>query len=223
MIDQLRTIGIEKGKPFAPEAAMQSILTAAVGEARALLEQRYEAGWPPFFPNSQWRTPGLQEIVDGQSTDYADPNRYPVDARGLMYTYGFIGIKRLGTAQFYLLNIHDKDGKGYDGSQTYRMRVPPDPPMEQYWSVTVYDRQTHALVRNMPRASRASNASEVQKNPDGSIDVYFGPKAPPGREANWVPTDPQRGFELLFRIYGPKKEFFDKVWKLPDVEKIAAQ
>jgi hypothetical protein len=223
MIDHLRSIGIEKGKPFAPNAATQNILTAAAGEARALLEQRYEAGWGLFFPNTQWRTPTSQEAVDGQGTTYAQRDHYAVDARGLTYTYGFIGIKRLGTAQFYLLNIRDGDGKGYDGSQTYRMRVPPNAPMEQYWSVTVYDRQTHALVRNMPRASRASNAADVQKNADGSIDVYFGPKAPAGKEANWVPTDPQRGFELLFRIYGPTKDFFDKKWVLPDVERVAAQ
>jgi hypothetical protein len=223
MVDQLRSIGIEKGKPFAPNAATQSILSAAAVEARALLEQRYDAGWPAFFPNSQWRTPAFQEAIDGQGTTYANPDHYAIDARGLMYTYGFIGIKRLGTAQFYLLNIHDKDGKSYDGNQTYRMRVPPNAPMEQYWSVTVYDRQTHALVRNMPRASRASNAADVQKNADGSIDVYFGPKAPAGKELNWVPTDPQRSFELLFRIYGPTKDFFDKKWVLPDVEHVAAQ
>jgi hypothetical protein len=223
MIDQLRSLGIEKGKPFAPDAAEQKILTAAAGEAHALLEQRYDAGWVTFFSNSQWRAPAPQEIVDGQSTTYADKARYSVDARGLMYTYGFIGIKRLGTAQFYLLNPRDKDGNGYVGSLTYRMHVPPNAPMEQYWSVTVYDRQTHALVRNMPRASRASNAADVKKNSDGSIDVYFGPKAPAGKEANWVPTDPRRGFELLFRIYGPTKDFFDKRWVLPDVEKIAAQ
>jgi hypothetical protein len=64
MVDQLRSIGIEKGKPFAPNAATQSILSAAAGEARALLEQRYDAGWPAFFPNSQWRTPAFQEAID---------------------------------------------------------------------------------------------------------------------------------------------------------------
>ncbi len=101
--------------------------------------------------------------------------------------------------------------------------MPPNVPVDQYWSVTAYDRQTHALIKNMPRASRASNAADVQKNADGSVDIYFGPKAPAGKEANWVPTDPQRDFELMFRVYGPKKEFFDKVWVLPDVEKIAAQ
>ena len=75
----------------------------------------------------------------------------------------------------------------------------------------------------MPRASVASNAAGVRKNPDGSVDIFFGPKAPAGQEANWVPTDPQRGFELMVRVYGPRKEFFDKAWVLPDVERIAAQ
>jgi hypothetical protein len=87
----------------------------------------------------------------------------------------------------------------------------------------VYDRETHALIRNVSRASRSSQIPELQKNPDGSIDMYFGPKAPSGKESNWVPTDPRRGFELMFRLYGPKKEFFDKVWVLPDVEKVTQQ
>jgi hypothetical protein len=223
MIDQLRTIGIEKGKPFAPDEATRGMLDAAVGEAKALLEQRYDAGFPPFYPNSHWMLPTLQEAMDGQGTTYADPNRYAVDARALLYTYGYIAIKRPGTAQFYLVSIRDKDGQGFDGSGTYRLRVPPNAPVEQYWSVTAYDRQTHALIKNMPRASRASNSTEMRKNSDGSIDVYFGPKAPDGKESNWVPTDPQRGFELMFRVYGPTKEFFERVWVLRDVEKVAAQ
>jgi hypothetical protein len=75
----------------------------------------------------------------------------------------------------------------------------------------------------MPRASRSSQIAELQKNSDGSIDIYFGPNAPTGKEANWVPTDPARKFELMARFYAPKKEFFDKVWALPDVMKVAAQ
>jgi hypothetical protein len=149
-------------------------------------------------------------------------HKYAVDARGVGYTYAYIAIKRLGAGQFYLISIRDKDGQPYEGGKTYRLRVPPNVPIEQYWSVTAYDRQTHALLKNMPRASRASNATELQKNADGSVDIYFGPQAPAGKESNWVPTDPQRGFELMFRLYGPKKEFFDKVWVLPDVERAAA-
>jgi hypothetical protein len=222
MVDQLRSIGIEKGKPFAPDAATQAILTAAIGEAKALLEQRYDAGFPPFWERSHWTLPALPEAIEGQGTTYAKHDSYAVDARGVSYTYAYIAIKRLGAGQFYLISIRDKDGQPYDGSKTYRLTVPPNVPIEQYWSVTAYDRQTHALIKNMSRPSRSSQIPELQKNADGSIDVYFGPKAPAGKESNWVPTDPQRGFELMFRLYAPKKEFFDKGWVLPDVEKVAA-
>jgi hypothetical protein len=183
----------------------------------------YDKGWATFFEGRQWRPAAPAEMVKTQMTAYADPDAYPSDQRGMAYTYGYVGIKRLGAGQFYLISINDKDGASLDGGKTYRLTVPPNVPIEQYWSVTVYDRQTHALVRNMPRASRSSQIPEMQKNADGSVDVYFGPKAPTGKDSNWVPTDPQRGFELMFRLYGPKKEFFDKVWVLPDVEKVAAQ
>jgi hypothetical protein len=123
----------------------------------------------------------------------------------------------------YLISIHDKDGDAYDGSKAYRLHVPPNPPVEQYWSVTVYDRQTHALLRNMPRPSRSSQIPEMQKNADGSVDIYFGPGAPPGKEANWVPTDPSRRFELMFRLYAPTPALFEKKWILPDVERVASQ
>ena len=76
------------------------------------------------------------------------------------------------------------------------------------------------LIRGMSRASLASNDAAVQKNSDGSTDIYFGPKAPVGKESNWVPTDPKRQFELMFRLYGPKKELFEKTWKLPDVKEM---
>ena len=70
----------------------------------------------------------------------------------------------------------------------------------------------------MSRPSLASNDTAVQKNSDGSTDIYFGPSAPAGKESNWAPTDAKRQFELLFRLYGPKKELFEKTWKLPDVQ-----
>ena len=98
--------------------------------------------------------------------------------------------------------------------------MPPNAPIDQYWSTTAYDRETHALIRNMARASRSSQIPEMQKNADGSVDVYFGPAAPAGKETNWVPTDPKRGFEVMFRAYGPTKVFFDKTWKLPDIEPV---
>jgi hypothetical protein len=89
--------------------------------------------------------------------------------------------------------------------------------------VTAYDGQTHALIRHISRLSHSSQIHEMQKNADGSVAIYFGPEAPKGKAANWVPTDPKHGFELMFRLYAPKEAFFDKVWVLPDVEQIAVQ
>jgi hypothetical protein len=79
---------------------------------------------------------------------------------------------------------------------------------------------THALIRDMARASRSSQIPEIEKNANGSVDVFFGPAAPAGKESNWVPTDPKRGFEVMFRAYAPTKVFFDKAWKLPDIERV---
>lgn len=184
------------------------------------MAQRYDAGFPPFWEGSHWTITALPEAIEGQGTTYANHDRYAVDARGVGYTYAYIAIKRLGAGQFYLISIRDKDGESYDGGKTYRLTVPPNPPIEQYWSVTAYDRETHALIKNVSRASRSSQVPGMQKNADGSVDVYFGPEAPEGKESNWVPTDPKRGFELMFRLYAPKKEFFEKNWVLPDVEKV---
>ncbi|MVT69326.1 DUF1214 domain-containing protein [Bradyrhizobium pachyrhizi] len=220
MIDQLRTIGIEKGKPFAPDSKTQAILSSAVGEAKLLLAVPYDAGFPAFYAGTHWTSPALPEAVEGQSSTYADRNKYAVDARGVAYTYAYIAIKRLGAGQFYLINIKDKDGEVYDGAKTYRLNVPANVPVQQYWSVTAYDRETHALIKHVARASRSSQIPELQRNADGSVDLYFGPSAPPGKEPNWVPTDPARRFELMARFYAPKKEFFENRWMLPDLEKI---
>jgi hypothetical protein len=220
MIDQLRALGIEKGRPFAPTAGTKQALTAGIREAQMSLAAKYDAGLTPYFEGTHWTFPAPPELIRAAGAGFAEPDSYPVDSRGLAYSYAYIGIKRLGAGQFYLISIKDKEGESYDGGKTYRLTVPPNAPVEQYWSATAYDRQTHALIRNVNRASRASNSTEVQKNADGSVDLYFGPKAPAGKESNWVQTDPARKFELMFRLYAPTKALFEKTWVLPDVEKV---
>lgn len=221
MIDQLKSIGIEKGKPFAPGEHVRSLLTKAIEEARILLEAKYDAGLPPFFTeSSRWTFPAYPDLIKAAQVGFNDPEAYPVDHRAVAYSYAYIGIKRMGAGQFYSISIRDKDGDAFDGGRNYRLNVPPNVPVEQYWSVTAYDRQRHTLIRNVERASRSSQIPELVKNEDGSIDLYIGPKAPAGREANWLPTDPERQFELMFRAYGPTEEFFEKKWILPDVEKL---
>lgn len=224
MIDMLKSIGIEKGKPFSPDAKSQDILNSAAREAHALLESRYEGIFtPPYFDISRWALPALPDYLKASQDGFSDPDEYPVDSRGLIFTFAFFTPKHLGEGQFYLMTVKDKNGQSFDGSKNYRLTVPADAPVRQYWSATVYDRATHGLIRDMPRSGRGSQSQGLQKNTGGSVDIYFGPKAPPGKESNWVPTSPSGQFEVLFRFYGPDQPLFDKMWKLPDIEQITAQ
>ncbi len=199
MIDQLRSLGIEKGKPFRPEATTTEALAVGIEEAREWLELKYDAGLKPFYDKGRWNFPADPELVKAAQASYDEPDAYPVDIRGVTYSYAYVGIKRLGAGQFYLIAIKDKDGQAFEGSKTYRLTVPANVPVEQYWSLTAYDRQTHALIRNMPHASRSSQVAELQKNADGSVDIYLGPKAPDGKEFE---LDPDQ-FAARLRTYVP--------------------
>jgi hypothetical protein len=220
MIDQLRTIGITKGQPFAPDHWAKELLGTAISEARAWLDARYEAAFRPYFEGSRWALPVDPELLESIGRFFQVPDAYPVDARGVTYTFGFFSAKHLGSGQFYLMTITDQDGNHLDAATTYRLRVPADAPVTQYWSATVYDRQTHTFIRNAPRLGRSSQSPGLQANADGSVDLYFGPNPPQGKEANWVPTRADGQVEVLFRFYGPKQPLFDKTWQLPDITKL---
>ncbi len=217
MIGVLKTLGIEKGKPFAPDEKMKTALTAGAEEARAFIVALYESSFdPPFYDGTHWAVPVQQEAIKGLQTGYADPDSYAVDGRAVTYHMGYFSSKHLGTGQFYLMAIDDSAGQSLDGRKSYQLTVPANAPVKQYWSATLYDRDTHALIRETSHGSRSSTTPELQANADGSVTLYFGPNAPTGKESNWVPTH-GRNFEVLFRLYGPDPTFFQKNWKLPDI------
>lgn len=221
MIDSLRTLGIEKGKKFAPDAKMVEALNAAAKQANHYLEGKYYdlASNGAFAQGSRWSFPvRFAQVFKAAQEGFADPNVYPVEDRGLLLTFIFFMPKRMGEGQFYLMGIEDKEGKELDGGKTYRLNVPANAPARQYWSATLYDRDTHALIREMSHAARSSQSPGLQVNNDGSVDLYFSPKAPEGKESNWVPTDTKGKFEILFRFYSPLPTLFDKTWVLPDIE-----
>ena len=87
----------------------------------------------------------------------------------------------------------------------------PNAPIRQYWSITLYDRETHAFILNMPYTSRSSQTPGLRKSGDGLVDLFFG---------NWAPTGPTRRFEALARFSGPGPALFDHSWMLPDIERI---
>ena len=76
------------------------------------------------------------------------------------------------------------------------------------------------VVTQQGRPDISSRKEDIMRNVDGSIDVYFGPKAPEGKDPNWVQTVPGKGWFTYFRFYGPTEAFFDKSWSLPDIERV---
>jgi hypothetical protein len=223
MIDPLKSIGIEKGKPFRPDARTRAVLEDAAREAQAWLAAGYEASFSQvYYEGGHWARPGSRELFEGQATSFAQPDSYPIDVRGVTFSYAYFSPKRPGgtAGSSYLLTIADHDGRLLDGASRYRLVVPANAPVRQYWSATVYDRATHAPIRNARWPSRSSQAPGLRKNADGSVDIWFGAQAPAAKESNWVPTNRDGGFEVLFRFYGPEQALFDKSWVLPDIERV---
>ena len=218
MIDPVKTIGIERGKPFAPDAQTRRVLDEAMLEAKAFLAESY-GKVPPFYEGAHWFFPASEEMFQNIKSSFQTPDSFPVDARGCAYSFAFFSAKHLGESQYYLMATHDSHGRPLDGKSSYRLRVPANVPVTQYWSMTVYNRETHAFIRHAQWLGRSSQTPGLQRNGDGSVDIFFGPSVS-GAESNWVPTDPKGSFEVLARFYGPQKALFDKTWRLPDIERI---
>jgi hypothetical protein len=215
---QLRSLGIERGKEFKPDEATRTLLKSAVAEAHAGFMDA-SASLHPYWPDANW---GMS-IVTGPKTDFTFQTEalLDIDERGAFYFLACAPPKKLGAATFYLGAATDATDARLDGGNSYRLVVPPRVPAKQFWAVTVYDLETAGFIRESPRVE-INSYQEPQKNPDGSVYVYFGPVAPAGKESNWIYTAPGKPWLTFFRFYGPEKAVFDKTWQLADLEQTAA-
>jgi hypothetical protein len=215
---QIRTLGIEKGKEYKPDPAASSTLTESAREAHTGFIAALNQG-EPWWPGSMWTLPenlGPKTGFSFQTSDYLG-----VDARGMIYFLAYAPPAKLGAATFYLTGLHDSQGNPLDGGKSYHLHVPADVPAKQFWAVTVYDLDTAGFIRESPRVGLDSYNQNLQRNADGSVDFFFGPKPPPGKESNWIYTTSGGKWFTMFRLYGPGKPLFDKSWRLADIEPVA--
>lgn len=218
------SIGIKKGQPFAPDERMKGILTDAVAVANATAraisfaprDERVK-----FYPDRQWGTAFI-----GGAYDFMNNGERMLDAR-TMFHYLATGItpamafSKPGTGSAYAFAARDSLGRYLDGSATYKITLPAPIPAVQFWSFTVYDGQTRSMLETDQKlAGLDSNKPDIKKNTDGSVTVWFGPKAPTGLESNWVQTMPGKGWNSLLRLYAPLEPWFDKSWKPGDFERV---
>jgi hypothetical protein len=219
----LAAIGIEKGKEFAPDARMKKILTEAVAvanaTARALtFRPRIEGVY--YYPDRQWFT----SFAGGSYEFLKQPGVRNLDGRVLFHYYATgitpaMAMKMVGVGSQYAAATTDSEGRPLDGSKTYKIHLPPDIPAQNFWSFVVYDNQTRSMLQTDYQFPSIGSLKEgVVINADSSVDVWFGPTAPEGHEANWVQTVPGKGWNALLRLYGPGQAWFDKTWKPGDFE-----
>ena len=219
----LAAIGIEKGKPFKPDARMKKILTEAaeVGDitARALA---YKSRIPEayFYENSAWNSP----FIGGSYEFMKAKGVRNVDARSYFFFYATgitpaMAMKMVGKGSAYAAAFVDAKGNPLNGSRTYKVHLPPNIPAKDFWSFTAYDIQSRSMLQTDQQfPAVGSETKGIVVNADKSVDVYFGPKAPAGKENNWVQTDPGEGWSVIFRLYGPLEPWFDKTWRPSEIE-----
>ena len=219
------SIGIQKGKPFAPDARMKKILTEAVAVANATARAIfwYERDPSEFlYEGSYWK----RGFVGGNYQFLRDEGMggRHLDARVHTFYMATVNtpamaMKLIGAGSQYAWGYLDSNGNALDGRKTYKMNLPKDIPALKFMSVVVYDPQTRSeLQTSQPYPSKNSARDEMIKNDDGSIDLYFGPQAPAGKEANWIQTVPGKGWFCLLRLYSPTEPWFDKTWRPGEIE-----
>ena len=195
------SIGIVKGKKFTPDERMKKILTdsIAVGNATArAINFRNRDPRSPFYPNSQWRTGFIANDYRWLGGD--EMAGRDQDARTNFFYMATVNTPAMaakipGRGSQYALSVADTSGDPFDGAKSYRVNIPANVPAQDFWSMVVYDPQTRSeLQTSQPYPSKNNKRDKLIVNADGSVDLYFGPAAPAGKEANWTQTVPGKGF-----------------------------
>ena len=215
---QMQAIGIEKGKPFKPDAAARALLNEAARLGGAIARANTFASPAPgvfYYPDRQW-----QHVPDGQTYTFTVDGIPQIDARDNVY-YMAAGnspammAKNIGQGSQYLWTYRDAGGAFLDGARNYRLRVQPGVPINNFWSVVVYDALSRSELQNGQPLPSISSLSQPVVNPDGSVDIVFGPGQTRRRRQLDRAPYPAAGWFLIFRVpTAPKRPFFDKSWKL---------
>jgi hypothetical protein len=217
----LKRVGIEKGKPFNPTARQKKLLEEAafVGEAMAKANDLAKRSTEPYWKGANWKIAlGLDPTQRQENYDQLD-ERAEWMYEAVTTSAGMVTTTP-GVGSIYLASYADKDGDWLEGGKNYTLHVPANPPAEQFWSIAVYSWDSRTLIDNEQKRAAQSSRQDLIKNADGSIDLYYGPKAPKGKEKNWVQTIPGQGWWVYLRFYAPTKAYFDKSWSIGDFEKI---
>lgn len=220
LMGQLRTLGIGKDLTFNPDEATVTILRKSIMEALVFMCQQFKDDGEKWWENLQWQSfSGRNTLITKYS--FIEPEKciYIDDRAGVFAAV--CGVSKNRPPNLYLKSYRDSNGDDLIGSDTYRLRVPSQDqlPKNEFWSINVYDYYTSAFIKEASVVGLDSYNQNLQKNADGSVDLYFSPEPPAGKESNWVSTEKDRLFFLAFRMYFVNETVKDKTlhWEFNDV------
>jgi hypothetical protein len=226
MRGMLHTIGIEKGKPFKPDADMKKLLdhagkTAFKMSKVVFSEMLVNEPGGKYYPDRQWLN-----VFAGENNSFQASGTFTnLEQRAAFFTSAYsvspaMVVNLVGKGAKYPVTARDADGDFLDGAKSYHLHLPANIPAANFWSATVYNGLTASGLDNGQPLPSLNSMDNPEQNADGSTDLYFGPMAPAGKEKNWLATVPGKGYFVIFRLYSPTEAFFDQSWKPGDIEKV---
>ena len=224
MYGMLASIGIRKGEEFDPSPEVARTFERAAEDAQDYAITYIQSGqaWDQFWEGGAWGTFSMtrEEVATLGSYNLSDALRYEErSVRWFYFSGGFYKRwdpdKPVSTA--YMMTARDSDWQPLDATKTYKIRIPANPPIRDFWSIIAYGNKSRTFI-DSPKFTVSSNDEGLNVNADGSTDLYLSPKPVKGYEANTVITNPKEDAFLMFRFYGAKPELWDKKWVLGDPE-----
>jgi len=225
MYGLLAPLGIERGKPFAPDERMKGILERAAKAGRdQMLVSAFASARPDrlAWNDRKWEWAGLVP----NTAQFETKSGIDLEARDRWFAQAIVTSPAMfnrtaGAGSLYWLGNRDASGAFVNGSKTYKLTVPLPVPGRLFWSVTIYDAATRSEVTTAQDKAALRSLFELKDTGNAkSVDLYFSPKAPAGQESQWIQTIPDKGWFAYFRIYGPQGPAFDGDWKPADFEEV---
>lgn len=230
----LASLGIEKGKTFAPTDKEKELLDLAAKTAwkmakniAANSDREFQGLW---WEDRQWVAHGKTALDDfmhvllNEEFAWRNTGHIDVNAKAHMFinhysiSTGMIS-SVVGLGAKYAGAYKDSEGNFLTGENTYKITIPANVPAKLFWSLTAYDFNTASGLAAGQEYPSLNSLNDLEYNEDGSATFYFAPNQPEGKR-NWIKTIPNRGWFSLIRLYGPDQPFFDRQFKPGDFEKM---
>jgi hypothetical protein len=207
-----------------PDAELVEILEAGKAECVTFIE----ANMAPGEPVNGWRSvPTLFNYnLDNLGIGTLDTPEWKFPDRATAYFFRAI-VARVGLwgqhgyEAAYPQIFEDDQGEQLNGARQYVMHIEELPPVDAFWSITMYNMPKYYLVENpINRYAIGDRTPGLKYNDDGSLDIYIQHDSPgPDKESNWLPAH-EGDFRPILRMYQPRPEALDGSYVLPPIRRV---